>query len=117
MLVLDVEICDFVEMSVLIGLLLRYLFDFIEPCTLKTGAFARLSRPYKAKQFLLKYYAVGLRLCKLEGKVVPDYNTTFELGQILEWSEEGQRYVVEDSLTNGDIDTMVHKHYNLSSMD
>ena len=67
---------------------LKYLFEFIEPCMLRTGAYARLSRPYKAKQFLLEYYAVGLRLCKLEGKVVPDYNTTFELNQVLEWSEE-----------------------------
>ena len=97
--------------------MLWYLFDFIEPCMVKTGAFARMSRPYKAKQFLLKYYAVGLRLCKLEGKVVPDYNTTFELDQILEWNEGSQNYVVEASLTNADIDNMVQKHYNLSSMD
>ena len=70
----------------------------------------------EAKAFLLEYYSVGLRLCKLEGKVVPDYNTTFELNQVIEWDEQLEVYKLNPSMSKEEVKTLSDSHYSCGEM-
>ena len=62
-----------------------------------TPCVGEVSRDWtKAQAFLREYYSKGLKLSKLEQKFVPDYNTTFELGSVLEWDGQEEQWQHEE---------------------